>query len=150
MANNEEKQDEVTEEVSNVSDKVFNGMKNISDSVDKVNKSASEAYDRAKNGTKVVEEAISHMNNIDNKVNTSADIVNVLGQKSNEIGNIASLITDVSEQTNLLALNAAIEAARAGEHGRGFAVVAEEVRKLAEQSGNAAKQVSTIILGNTK
>ncbi len=146
MASNEEKQDEVTEEVSNVSDKVFNGMKNISDSVDKVNKSASEAYDRAKNGTKVVEEAISHMNNIDNKVNTSADIVNVLGEKSNEIGSIASLITDVSKQTNLLALNAAIEAARAGEHGRGFAVVAEEVRKLAEQSGNAAKQVSTIIL----
>jgi methyl-accepting chemotaxis protein len=146
MVGNEEKQNEVTDKVSKASEIVFKGMKNISDSIDKVNKSSTESYDKAKNGNKVVEQAIEHMNNISNKVTTSSGIVNVLANKSNEIGNIVSLITDISEQTNLLALNAAIEASRAGEQGRGFSVVAEEVRKLAEESGNAAKQISALIL----
>jgi methyl-accepting chemotaxis protein len=69
-----------------------------------------------------------------------------LVQKSNEIGEIITLITDITEQTNLLALNAAIEAARAGEQGRGFAVVAEEVRKLADESGKSAVKISQLII----
>lgn len=146
MADNEEKQNEVTNKVSKASEIVFKGMKNISDSVDKVNISSIESCDKAKNGNKVVEEAIEHMNNINDKVTASSNIINVLSHKSNEIGNIVALITEVSEQTNLLALNAAIEAARAGEQGRGFSVVAEDVRELAEESGNAAKQISNLIL----
>jgi methyl-accepting chemotaxis protein len=71
--------------------------------------------------------------------------ITALASKSNEIGSIVEAITGISEQTNLLALNAAIEAARAGEHGRGFAVVAEEVRKLAEESQQAAGNISTLI-----
>ena len=85
------------------------------------------------------------MENIAKQVNSSAQIVGELGKRSDEIGQIVETISGIAGQTNLLALNAAIEAASAGEHGRGFAVVAEEVRKLAEQSGSAADNVTKLI-----
>jgi methyl-accepting chemotaxis protein len=103
------------------------------------------AYKRAEDGNSVVKGAVEQMNKIEEKVSISSNIVNVLGEKSNELGNIVYMITQIAEQTNLLALNAAIEAARAGEQGRDFAVVAEEVRKLAEQSGIAAGQIGGLI-----
>ncbi|MBP2659287.1 MAG: methyl-accepting chemotaxis sensory transducer [Firmicutes bacterium] len=99
----------------------------------------------AKNGTHSVCVALEQMRNIERTVNTSAEIVTKLGDRSNEIGQIVGTISAIAGQTNLLALNAAIEAARAGEMGRGFAVVAEEVRRLAEQSKEAAEQISTLI-----
>ncbi|MBP2651690.1 MAG: mcpB 7 [Firmicutes bacterium] len=85
------------------------------------------------------------MGQIEQTVNTSAQVVTKLGQRSKEIGQIVDTISGIASQTNLLALNAAIEAARAGEQGRGFAVVAEEVRKLAEQSQDAAKKIAQLI-----
>jgi len=79
------------------------------------------------------------------EVGESVEKVQELGEKSKEIVKFVTVITGLAEQTNLLALNAAIESARAGEHGRGFAVVANEVKKLAEQSAQAAKEVSQLI-----
>ncbi|WP_144034143.1 hypothetical protein SPSIL_057890 [Sporomusa silvacetica DSM 10669] len=99
----------------------------------------------ATKGSKSVEQAVTQMTKIEKTVNNSANVVANLGGRSKEIGQIVDTISGIAGQTNLLALNAAIEAARAGEQGRGFAVVAEEVRKLAEQSQDAAKQIALLI-----
>jgi len=103
------------------------------------------AVSAAAEGNHAVESAISQMNSIRQTVDNSAQVVAELGEQSKEIGQIVETISGIAGQTNLLALNAAIEAARAGEQGRGFAVVAEEVRKLAEQSQEAAKQIAILI-----
>ncbi|HWR44685.1 methyl-accepting chemotaxis protein [Sporomusa sp.] len=106
---------------------------------------SAQAADKASEGNKSVHQAVNQMANVEQTVATSAGVVAKLGERSQEIGQIVDTISGIAGQTNLLALNAAIEAARAGEQGRGFAVVAEEVRKLAEQSQEAAKQIATLI-----
>lgn len=112
-------------------------------------KSTRSASDRAEEASIKIREASKHvienMSEIRKEVLSTAEAVKKLGERSREIGQIVDLITNIADQTNLLALNAAIEAARAGEAGRGFAVVAEEVRKLAEASGQAAMQISNLI-----
>ena len=110
-----------------------------------VSAQANEAAQAAQIGSREVDAAIAQMQQIEENVVQSAAVVAQLGERSQEIGQIVDTISGIASQTNLLALNAAIEAARAGEQGRGFAVVAEEVRKLAEQSQGAAKEIAMLI-----
>ncbi|MBP2629980.1 MAG: mcpA 1 [Firmicutes bacterium] len=99
----------------------------------------------ASKGEEAIDIAVNQMKVIEQKTEDTANVIEKLGEKSEKIGQIIDTISGIAGQTNLLALNAAIEAARAGEQGRGFAVVAEEVRKLAEQSEIAAKQIAVLI-----
>jgi methyl-accepting chemotaxis protein len=106
--------------------------------------------EEAQTGMATMGKATAGLNRTSEAIQSSAEIIDVLGRRADDIGKIIEVIDDLAEQTNLLALNAAIEAARAGEHGLGFAVVAEEVRKLAEKSTQSTKEISELIQGIQK
>jgi methyl-accepting chemotaxis protein len=124
---------------------ISNILASISAQTQKMSQISQNTYEAAEESEKIITNAISNMEEIESSTVQSKDLINHLGERSEEIGRIIEIITSITEQTNLLALNAAIESARAGEHGKGFAVVSDEIRMLAEQSANAAKDISNLI-----
>ncbi len=142
-----ETQSEAVNHMNDTVTTISHDLTEISVFTKEVAQNANVATSTAYAGNETIQKAVAQLAITSDKIEHTAFIIQRLNDYSNEIGQIVNLISAITDQTNLLALNASIEAARAGEHGKGFAVVAEEVRKLADQSQNAASDIQARING---
>src|ERR1700716_1634996 len=126
-------------------DQMVTSIQRVADTAKVLLDIANRSREEVVTGIQTMEKATDGLNRTNQAIQSSAEIINILGHRADDIGKIIEVIDDLAEQTNLLALNAAIEAARAGEHGLGFAVVADEVRKLAEKSTQSTKENADLI-----
>ncbi|MBS4743050.1 methyl-accepting chemotaxis protein [Bacillus safensis] len=145
FSNGNENQSEMVEQSAAHLKQMNEGLNEVAETSDVITASSIQSKTVAETGGQLVEQTVGQMKTIDHSVKEAEGVINGLEHKSKDITNILGVINGIADQTNLLALNAAIEAARAGESGRGFSVVAEEVRKLAVQSSDSAKEIEKLV-----
>jgi methyl-accepting chemotaxis protein len=145
IAHGAELQSRKVEETTGSMESIVETVNDVAARAEEASRISEEASRYAEQGHDATDQAVTKIREVQQAIETLAGSVELLGDRSGEIGKIVDVITSIADQTNLLSLNAAIEAARAGESGRGFSVVAEEVRKLAEGSGKAAEQIGELI-----
>ena len=145
MVKSTQMQSSSVSETSSSIDEMVASIQRVADTAKVLLDISQRSREEVQAGIATMQKTTEGLTRINDSITSSAEIIDVLGTRADDIGKIIEVIDDLAEQTNLLALNAAIEAARAGEHGLGFAVVAEEVRKLAEKSAQSTKEISELI-----
>ncbi|MDR9853325.1 methyl-accepting chemotaxis protein [Paenibacillus sp. VCA1] len=138
-------QTEMIRTSSNTVGDVVNAIRHIAGSADEVAAAAGESSEKSAEGQEAIVAAMKQMDEANTTVHTLVEMMNRLDESSREVVSFVAMIREIAEQTHLLSLNAAIEAARFGDEGRGFSVIASEIRNLAEQSSNSAKQVTQVV-----
>ncbi|MEO9485537.1 MAG: methyl-accepting chemotaxis protein [Ekhidna sp.] len=145
MSTGTQNQVEKTDEVMGLVEGILNFSKKMGEHSSQINEAAKQGAENSSTGSALVRNLVASMTELSEHSKKTTQSINVLSERSNQISQMLGVITEITSQTNLLALNAAIEAAQAGEKGRGFAVVADEIRKLAENSKNAADEIENLV-----